>query len=215
MKKETINCILENKIIVIVRGLEKEKILPAAQALYDGGIRLIEVTFDQTGKSTMQETAEAIRSLCEVFDGRLCVGAGTVLNLGQAEAAFSAGARYLISPSTDTGIIVACKRYDIVSIPGAITPTEIAAAYNSGADLVKLFPAGNFGPDYVKAIRAPLNHIPMLAVGGVDQFNIRKYLDCGICGVGIGSNIVKSEYINQGRYDEIRRLARTYVEAIQ
>lgn len=207
--------ITEHKIIAIVRGLSKEKIVPTAQALYDGGIRLIEVTFNQSSKTTVEDTANSIKSICEKFGEKICVGAGTVLTIEQVEAAFNAGAKYLISPNTDVNIIAACKRIGLVSIPGALTPSEVMLAYNSGADLVKLFPAGSLGFDYIRAILAPLNHIPMLAVGGIDEQNIKEFIDIGMSGVGVGSNIVKNNLINEGKFDDIKILARRYTQAIQ
>lgn len=214
MKQQILDYIAEYKIIAIVRGLPTEKIIPTAQALYDGGIRLIEVTFNQSSKLALKETSDAIKGLCETFGDKLCVGAGTVMTVEQVEVAKNAGAKYIISPNTDVNVTQACNNLGLVSIPGALTPSEIALAYNSGADLVKLFPAGNFGLDYIKAVRAPLNHIPMLAVGGVDENNLNKFLESGLLGVGIGSNIVKTNLIMEGSFDKIKELAEVYTKAI-
>ncbi|MGE5614559.1 MAG: bifunctional 4-hydroxy-2-oxoglutarate aldolase/2-dehydro-3-deoxy-phosphogluconate aldolase [Bacillota bacterium] len=214
MKQKVIDYIARHKIIAIVRGLPREKIIPTAQALYDGGIRLIEVTFNQASKNAMEETPEAIRALCETFGDELYVGAGTVITVKQVEAAKNAGAKYIISPNTDIDVIHACNKMDLVSIPGAFTPSEISLAFKSGADLIKLFPAISLGFDYIKAIRAPLNHIPMLAVGGVNESNINKFLQLGLLGVGVGSNIVKTDLIMEGSFDEIKALAEIYTRAI-
>lgn len=215
MKSQTIHAIIDNKIIAILRKVKPEYIVPTAEALYNGGIMLIEVTFDQSDSKGSQETVKAIKALTESFADRILVGAGTVMTKAQAQAAFEAGARYLISPHTDIDIIKMTNRLGVVSIPGAITPSEIVLANNSGADFVKLFPAGNFGLEYIKAIMAPISHIPMLAVGGVNESNVGMFLSAGIKGVAIGSNLVNNELINEGRFNEITMMAKRYTEKVK
>ena len=215
MSSNIIKCIEKNKIIAIMRDVASDKIIRTAQSLFDGGIRLIEVTFNQSSPTCMQDTVQAIKTLCDEFGDRLCVGAGTVMTAEQAQAAYDAGAKYLISPNTDVNVIKKTKCLGIVSIPGAITPSEITMAYNAGADFVKLFPAGNFGIDYIKAVMAPINHIPMLAVGGVNDRNIKDFLNIGLKGVGVGSNIVNNKLINEGKFEELTKLARLFTQTIE
>lgn len=214
MKKQTIESILKHKIIVIIRKVESPYIIPLAQALYDGGVRLIEVTFDQSSPTGNDDTSQAIRSINDYFGDAMCIGAGTVMTTLQAQIASDAGAKYLISPNTDIEIIQKTTELGLVSIPGAITPTEATIAYDSGADFVKLFPAGEMGIHYVKAIMAPLNHIPFLAVGGIDETNIEQFLTIGVKGFGIGSNIVKRSLIKEGKFKEITELAKRFIEII-
>lgn len=206
----TIDLILQEKIIAIVRGVAPEQILATAQALYEGGVRLLEITFDQSSTTGERDTAKGIRLLCEAFGDSLGIGAGTVMTPAQAQIAIQAGAGYIISPNTDAAVIRATKEQGAVSIPGALTPSEIVAAWQAGADFVKVFPAGTFGIDYIRAIRSPISHIPLLAVGGIDENNLNDYLDAGVCGVGIGSNLVNLKLVREGRFDDLAQLARRF-----
>ncbi len=215
MKEKTIKAILENKIIAIVRNISPYKVLPLAQALYDGGIRLVEVTFNQAHENGEDETAGIIKKLNEQLGDRMCIGAGTVMTVRQAKIAFDSGAEYLISPNTDIEVIKKAGDLGIESIPGALTPSEAVLAHNNGADFVKLFPAGELGTDYIKALMAPLNHISFLAVGGIDTDNIRQFQALGIKGFGIGSNIVKASLVNQDKYADIALLASKFVQNIK
>lgn len=214
-KRAVIDSISKEKLIVIVRGVEREKLIPLCEALYDGGIRLVEITFDMKGNVSSYETSQNIAMLCEAFDGRMLIGAGTVVNLEQAKAAFKGGAKYLISPNTDEKIIRFANENNIVSIPGAMTPTEIVNAYNYGADFVKVFPSDSLGLGYIKAVRAPLSHIPMLCVGGVTEHNVADFLATGVSGVGVGSNIIKKAYVDSGDFAAITELAKAYCSAIK
>ena len=214
MREQVIADIKKNKIIAIVRGVTGEALIKTAEALYEGGIRLLEVTFDQTGKISEAETADMIRTLSRRFAGRMRIGAGTVMTAEQVAVAAEAGAEYMISPDTSEAVIKATLSAGAVSIPGALTPTEVAVAYGHGADFVKLFPAGELGLSYIKAIRAPLSHIPMLAVGGVNEDNLSQFLGAGLAGVGIGSNIVDKKLIDKGDFAALTALALRYTEQI-
>ena len=158
-----------SKIIAIVRGLPKEYMTRLAEALYAGGIDLMEVTFHQQKPETWKDTAAAIAAVDSCMEGKMLVGAGTVLTLEQLDMARDAGANYIITPNTNCDLIRRVKEYGLLSFPGAFTPSEIVEAYEAGADAVKVFPVGNLGPSYIKAIKAPLSHIPLMAVGGVNQ----------------------------------------------
>ena len=214
MRETVISTVEKEKVIVIVRGVAKEKLIPLADAMYDGGIRLLEITFDQTGKISAAETAEMIADLCRRFSGRMRIGAGTVMTAEQVRIAFEAGAEYMISPDTSREVIGETCRLGAVSIPGALTPTEVATAYAYGADFVKLFPAGDLGLSYIKSIRAPLAHIPMLAVGGVNEKNLGEFLSAGLSGVGLGSGIVNKKLIDNGDFAALTALAKQYTEQI-
>jgi len=214
MREQVIADIRAHKIIAIVRGVTGEALVSTAEALYEGGIRLLEITFDQTGKVSATETADMIRTLCHRFAGKLRIGAGTVMTAEQVAVAVKAGAEYMISPDTSEAVIKATLTAGAVSIPGALTPTEVAVAYGYGADFVKLFPAGELGLSYIKAIRAPLAHIPMLAVGGVNEDNLSDFLGAGLAGVGIGSNIVDKKLIEKGDFAALTALAKRYTKQI-
>ncbi len=200
-----------HKIITILRGFSLEEILNTASALQDGGIRFIEVTFNQKGYD--EDTCNAIASLRDNFPG-LHIGAGTVITNSQLEGAYKAGAEFIISPNTDVAIIRKTKELGMLSMPGAMTPSEIVAAKDAGADIVKLFPSDNLGPPYLKAISAPLNHVPLSAVGGVSLDNIQDFFKAGVYCVGIGSNIADRHAIKRGDFQQIQHLADSYVKKI-
>ena len=213
-KARLIEKIKKEKLIVIVRGVCKDKLLPLADALYRGGVRLMEITFDKSGRTAPDAVAENIRMLKEHTDGRMHIGAGTVTTGEEVELVANAGGEFIISPDTYEDVIRRTVELGLVSIPGALTPTEAATAHRYGADFVKLFPVSGLGTSYIKAIKAPLSHIRFLAVGGVDLGNIDEYMKTGIAGVGIGSNIIDKELISRGEFDKIEDLARRYVEAV-
>lgn len=204
----------EKKLISIVRGASTEKIIKIADALWRGGFQFMEITFDQAGNIPPEATAEQIRMVREAFADRLHVGAGTVMTEAQRKLAAAAGAEYMISPNVNVEIIRATKAAGLLSIPGAFTPSEIVTAYEAGADFVKLFPADCVDLHYIKAIRAPINHIPLLAVGGVTPENLGAYLKAGMAGAGIGSALVKKEDVAADNFDAIAARAARYVDAM-
>ena len=181
--------LMQNRIIAILRGASKEKLLGRAQAIYKGGIKNIEITLVHQSEETVKASLEKINMLANCgLD--INVGAGTVLTDKQVRQAYEAGAKYIISPDSKESVIKATKELGLVSIPGALTPCEIAAAYDWGADIVKVFPINSLGLGYFKAIKAPLAHIPMAAVGGVNAENIADYFKAGAASVGVGGNFV-------------------------
>lgn len=215
MKKAVIEAIEREKLIVIVRGVDREHLLPLAEAMYDGGIRLLEVTYDASGRINNSETAAMIQILSDHFSGKMFIGAGTVLDSEKVEMTKKAGGSFIISPDTDAEVIKRTGELGMVSMPGALTPTEIKNAYNMGADFVKLFPASNFGPDYVKAVKAPLSHVKMTAVGGIDENNMLDYLKVGVSGFGIGTNIVDKKLLVACDYKGICEKAKRYVDIVK
>ena len=206
--------IQQRKIIAIVRGLAPEYMVKLAEALYEGGIDLMEVTFNQAKPETWKDTAAAIKAVSEHMQGKMLVGAGTVIRQEQLDMAKEAGALYIITPNTNVELIRKVKEYGLLSFPGAFTPTEIEMAYEAGADAVKVFPAGNLGPSYIKAVKAPLSHIPLMAVGGVNEKNAADFLKAGCCGIGVGGNLVNKDWIEAGEWDKIIALAQEYRKAV-
>ena len=215
MKRRIIEAIERKKIIAILRGLSADACVRTAEALYAGGIELVEVTFDQKNVERINETLKAISQICQTMGVQMLVGAGTVTSCEMLELACKAGAAYMISPNTDLEVIRRTVELGCVSIPGALTPSEAVAAHQAGADFVKLFPIDVLGPSYLKAIRAPLNQIRFMAVGGVDQNNIAAYRDAGACGFGIGGCLVKRDWIEAGQYDRITELAREFCSRLR
>lgn len=204
----------KNKIILILRGLTSEQLVRTVAAAAEGGVRLVEVTFDQSGATPDAVTAENITLLSRTFAGRVRVGAGTVLNTAQVRLAHAAGAEFIISPDTYEPVITETVRRGMISIPGAFTPTECAMAARYGADFVKLFPAGQVDPSYLRDLRAPLSHIRFLAVGGVTPENIDAFLAAGARGFGISSGIVNRTEILNGDWAAITEHTRAYTSHI-
>lgn len=206
---------LKEKVIAIMRGVDPEISLKVAEALYAGGIRMVEVTFNQKDPSRFCDTAAAIAAITQKFEGQMLVGAGTVLTTEQVDLAAQAGAMYMISPNVNVDVIRHTRELGLVSMPGALTPSEIMTAHEAGADFVKLFPAGDFGPGYIKAVRAPVSHVRLLAVGGVNGSNIGEFLKVGCVGAGIGGNLVNSKWIEQGEFEKITAAAKELVAAVK
>lgn len=199
----------QHKIVAAMRGVSQGQIAAAAQALYDGGIRLLEITFDQKDPDRIGKTQALIQAVKDQLGDRAGIGAGTVLTPEEAEAAAQAGAQFLLAPNLDGAVIRKAKELGLGVIPGAFTPTEIVQAYQMGADLVKVFPAGSLGLGYLKALKGPLGQIPLLPMGGVDQKNLLDFLTVSE-GVGIGSNLVDLSLIRQEKWDDLAALAKQY-----
>lgn len=178
--------ILETKIVAIIRGANPKDVLQIAKALHKGGIKALEITINSP------KALAVIEELTDLLDGEVLVGAGTVLDAETARAAISAGAKFIISPVTDIETIKMTKRYGIVSIPGAFTPTEILTAYAGGGDIIKVFPASS-AIQFIKDIRGPLGHIPLMPTGGVNLENIKEYQKAGAVAFGIGSALVDTK----------------------
>ena len=214
MKTETVNAIKRNKLIVILRGISADKIIPLAKALYNGGVRVIEVTYETDGSISDSETAEKIKLLCDYFKGKMFIGAGTVLTKKQIAMTKKAGGCLIVSPNTDKKIIKETVKSGLVSIPGAYTPSEITDAYHFGADFVKVFPAAQLGADYFKAVKAPLKGVPLLAVGGITVGNIDNFANAGACGYGISTGIIDKAMLDADDYDGIEKKTREFADRI-
>jgi len=213
MQENVVQAICEEKIIVIARGIYDKDCLCLARALYDGGIRLMEVTFDPSQPLSYARTADTVAALVKEFSGKMLVGAGTVLDEATVELAAGSGARFIVSPDTNERVIARTRELGLASLPGAMTPTEIASAHRFGADFVKVFPASQLGSAYFKAVLAPLSHVRLLAVGGVDENNIAEYLRAGAVGAGIGSNLANKRLVEAGAYGQIAGLAQAFRKA--
>lgn len=200
-----LNLLKQAPIIAILRGISQEKVDAAAQALGDGGIVFLEITLNTEGALNM------IARIKETQGHRMRIGAGTVLNLAMAKDAFAAGAEYIISPNLDEAVISFAIENGIDVYPGTMTPTEIVRAIEAGATAVKVFPMGTLGLGYLKEIRAPLNHIPMIVTGGVDMHNITDFLDAGAIAVGLGGNLIDKNALQAGDFVAIEQRARAFI----
>lgn len=214
MNTDIIGRIEDAKVISILRGIEKEKLLKVADALCKGGIRFMEVTFDhKTGD--FKKTSDAIKTLCSEFAGKMEIGAGTVTSVELVKMAAEAGAKFIISPDCNVEVIKETKKLGMVSIPGAFTATEILQAINAGADFIKVFPAGIAGPDYIKAIRAPIPQAKLMAVGGIDSSNASAFIKAGCVGVGVGGKLANLKAIEEGRYELLTQAAEEMISAVK
>jgi len=213
-REEIIRDVEKNKIIVIMRGFTRDQLLNAVEAMEKGGIRLVEVTFDQTGKVSDETTASYIRALKDRFEGRVRVGAGTVMSEAQVELAYNAGAEFIISPDCCEEVIRKTRELGMVSMPGVFTPTEAANAHRYGADFAKLFPNSEVNISYLKALAVPLSHIKFLAVGGVNADNMKEYLAAGAKGIGVATAIADKKSIFAGDYEDITRRAKLFTDQL-
>ena len=211
MKNEIIESVLKKKIIAIIRGFAPDVCLHLAEAFAKGGIAFVEVTFNQKYPETWKNTAAAIRAISDRFKGDIRVGAGTVLSLEQLDLCEQAGGEYMIAPNVNEALIRECVGRGLVAMPGAMTPSEAVSAHEAGADFVKIFPAGSLGPGYVKALAAPLSHIPFLAVGGISSANAADFLKAGCVGVGVGGTLTNKEWIAAGEWRKIEEEAERLV----
>lgn len=214
MRQEVITAIEKNRIMAIVRGISGSDLLDTAKALYEGGIRLMEIAFSLSGSVDFSATAEDIHRLTDAVQGKILIGAGTVMHPEQVCLAYEAGARFILSPNTDARVIGKTRELQMVSIPGALTPTEMASAHEAGADFVKLFPAASLGAGYIRAIRAPMDHIRLVAVGGIDDCNAAEYLRAGACAVGVGGHLVDKALVGQRNFAALTERAERYLQAI-
>jgi 2-dehydro-3-deoxyphosphogluconate aldolase / (4S)-4-hydroxy-2-oxoglutarate aldolase len=206
-KSVVIERIKSERAVAVIRTDSVERALAAANAAIDGGFRVIEITF------SFPEASNAIAKLAENND--LLVGAGTILNRGQVHEAVAAGARFLVSPCVLPEVIDAARELKVAIIPGAFTPTEIYTAYSLGADIVKIFPAVKFGPEYLKAVRGPLPQIPIMPTSGVDASNVADWFRAGAVAVGAVSTVFDPALIQQGDWDRLTKRAREFMEAVR
>ncbi len=200
---EVVEAIERFRLILILRHVSLVQLESLAGIFQGAGLRLVEVTLN---------SELALESIKLLQRSGFLVGAGTAVDPVKSEAALKAGARFLVSPTWESFLPELCTSYQAVSIPGAFTPSEILAAYRGGADFVKLFPASMLGPPYLEVVRAPLSQLRLIPVGGVNGENAADFLRAGAAALGVGSSIIKPEWVEQGRLDviaeELRRLVK-------
>ncbi len=210
MSKETqLRQVLECGIVAVVRSPDSRQLVEVARALADGGITVIEITM------TVPNALDVVRQVREALGDRILLGAGTILDPETARAALLAGAEYLVAPTVNLDVIRLCQRYDKLVMPGAFTPTEILAAWEAGADVVKVFPAEVVGPAFFKAIRGPLPQVRLMPTGGVDLTTAAAFLKAGACCLGVGGQLVEPKAVAERNFDRIRDLARQYVAVVR
>jgi 2-dehydro-3-deoxyphosphogluconate aldolase/(4S)-4-hydroxy-2-oxoglutarate aldolase len=201
--------VLDTGVVAIVRLNSADNLSRVAEAIAAGGVRYIEFTMTTPGALRIVEEASAR------FGDEVIFGAGTVLDAETARAAILAGARFIVAPNFNPAVIEICNRYSIVSMPGALTPTEVMQAWDCGADVVKIFPANTFGPDYIKALLAPLPHVKLAPVGGVELNNVADFIRAGSACVGVGSSLVNNKLIASGDWAGLTERAKGFIEGVQ
>jgi 2-dehydro-3-deoxyphosphogluconate aldolase/(4S)-4-hydroxy-2-oxoglutarate aldolase len=199
----------QEKIVAIVRGTAPQHLDDTAEALINGGIRLLEVTLNTQG------ALEAITRWREQYGEQAHIGAGTVLDSEMAQQAIDAGAEYLISPNLDEEVVKLGVNSSVAVWPGAMTPTEIVRAWKAGASAVKVFPSATLGANYFKEVRGPLSQIPLMATGGINLENLSDFLRAGAVAVGVGGSLVDNKLIESGCFDELTARAHHYVAAVR
>ena len=205
----------ETKLVAILRGVPSDMLCELLDCLYDNGIRLAEITYDATDEIPDEGTASDIGLAVKHMEGRMLIGAGTVIRKNQVDLTKAMGGSFIISPNMDPEIIRYTKELGMISMPGAMTVSEVCDAVNAGADYVKLFPASVLGPDFVKAILAPLRNAKLVAVSGVTPANVDDYLRAGCVGTAIGAGLFTTALLQSRRFDLISQNVQNYMNAIK
>jgi 2-dehydro-3-deoxyphosphogluconate aldolase / (4S)-4-hydroxy-2-oxoglutarate aldolase len=208
-KHDQLRHILDAGIVAVVRSPDSSHLVEVIRALANGGVTVAEVTF------TVPNALEVLRQARQTLGEQVLLGAGTVLDAETARAALLAGAEFIVAPTLNNDVIRLCNRYGKIVMPGAFTPTEILAAWEAGADIVKVFPAEVVGPAFFKAMRGPLPQIQLMPTGGVDLNTAAEFLKAGACCLGIGSQLIEPRALAERNFDRLRDLARQYVNVVK
>lgn len=186
-------------IIGILRGITESMVEPIAVNCISAGLKALEITMNT------KNAPDLIRKMKEYSEGKLFVGAGTVISMQDLENALKAGASFIVQPTIKENIIKECLKNNIPVFPGALTPTEILTAWELGATMVKVFPANVFGPKYMKEIKGPLNNVKLLACGGISDKTIADYFNNGADGAAFGGSIFNLEQMGNNQYDKVKQ----------
>ena len=209
IKEKIAEWIKRYRMIAIVKGVGSLYIEDTIKALYDGGIRVVEITL---------QNEDSLKSITKIrksnMGGKIVCGAGTVMNSQQAHSAAVAGAQFISCIHSDEDLINEIKGIDKVCIAGALTPTNIISAKESGADFINIFPAVSVTPDYFRQIKSPFGDQLLFAVGGIDLSNAYSFLRAGAFGIGVGKNLVNPRFIKEGNYLAITEKTKKYIEII-
>jgi 2-dehydro-3-deoxyphosphogluconate aldolase/(4S)-4-hydroxy-2-oxoglutarate aldolase len=204
-KNEVLAWIRRSRLVPVIRASSSEEAMAAVAALIEGGIDIFEITM------TVPGAIEVIRNVCEIYGERALVGAGTVLDAETTASCIDAGAQFIVSPCLDRPTVDLCNARGIAVAPGALTPTEVLAAWKSGADIVKIFPCEAVGgASYIKALKAPYPHIALMPTGGVSVENVATFFAAGADAVGIGSNLVDLKLLRDGRRSDLVKRAQEF-----
>lgn len=204
----TLNELIETGVIAVIRADSGGQLVNVCRALSQGGVNACEITMTTPG------ALEAIAAASRELGKEALIGAGSVLDAETARAAILAGAKFIFSPILNVDVIAMAHRYDCVAVPGAMTPTEILTAWSAGADVVKVFPANHFGPQYLRDVHGPMPQVKLTPTGGVDLNTAADWIKAGAVAIGVGSSLVKKELLATGAWDELSSLAKKYVDIV-
>src|SRR6266849_6556902 len=209
-KTDVIQRIKDIGVIPVVRASSEEEAISVVDAIKAGGLPILEITM------TVPRAVQVIETLSARYGNEAIVGAGTVLDPESARACIHAGAQFIVSPALNLETVACCRELDIAVMPGALTPTEIVMAWNAGADLVKVFPAGAMGgASYIKSLKAPLPQIELVPTGGVTLANAGAFIEAGAAAVGVGADLVDTKAIRAGQPEKVTQAARAFIEAVR
>ena len=208
-KADQLRHVLECGIVAVVRSPDSQQLVDVVRALADGGVTVAEITM------TVPGALDVVKQVRSALGDRVLLGAGTILDPESARAAILAGAEYIVAPTLNFEVIRLCRRYDKLVMPGAFTPTEILAAWEAGADIVKVFPADVVGPAFFKALKGPLPQVRVMPTGGVDLTTAAAFLEAGACCLGVGSQLVEPSAVAERNFTRIRELAQQYYAIVK
>jgi len=209
-KHEILKRMLAEGLIPLIRASSASDAMDVSIAIKDGGASFLEITM------TVPGAIDVVKELSLRYRDEFIIGAGTVLDAETGRAAILAGAQFIVSPTLNFELISLAHRYSVVVIPGAMSPTEILTAWEAGADLVKVFPAGQLGgPDYIRAVRGPLPQILLMPAGGVNIDNAGDFIRAGSAAVAVGSELVRKKAVQEKAFHIIVENTRAFIEAIR
>jgi 2-dehydro-3-deoxyphosphogluconate aldolase/(4S)-4-hydroxy-2-oxoglutarate aldolase len=209
-KEKALALIHEVGVVPIVRAPSADEAFQAVEAIVAGGVALAEITM------TVPNALRVMERVAERYGDKVLLGAGTILDPESCRAAQLAGAQFIVTPSLDVRVIEVARRYSKPCIPGALTPTEVVAAWQAGADMVKIFPCGPVGgPKYIKALKGPFPQIEFVPTGGVNLETTPEFIRAGAAAVAVGGELVDVKALREGKLDVITSNARKYVEAVR
>ncbi|WCJ57945.1 bifunctional 4-hydroxy-2-oxoglutarate aldolase/2-dehydro-3-deoxy-phosphogluconate aldolase [Fontisphaera persica] len=196
-------------VVAVIRAEQPEQVVPLCEALVKGGVSILEITM------TVPDAVNVMKNVIKSLGQHAIVGMGSVLDGAMARAALDAGAEFVVSPITKVEVAAAARGAQRVCMLGAYTPTEAQLAHTSGADFVKIFPADNLGPVYLRALRAPMPHLKMVPTGGVTLQNAAEFIKAGAAALGIGSSLITKEILRDANWAELSRLAGEYARIVR
>lgn len=209
-KQDVLRQIKEVGIVPVVRAASAEEAMQVIEAIRAGGIPVLEITM------TVPRAVRVIEQVADAYGDKVVVGAGTVLDAETARACILAGAQFVVSPALNVGTVEMCSRYSIAVLPGALTPTEVVAAWTAGADVVKVFPCGAMGgAKYLRALKAPLPQIELIPTGGVSLATAKDFIAAGAYALGVGADLVDTKAIRDEQPEKVTEAARSYVAAVR